>query len=220
MRSLLFICIIFFIPLFVFGDTNSDTFCIARLKYNGGGDWYNDPSMIPNMHDFLKANTTIDTGVDEARISIMDEELFSHPFIFLTGHGRIFFTQNEAERLRLYLTHGGFLYADDDYGMDSYFRKEMNKVFPDKKLVEIPFSHDIFHNHFVFDNGLPKIHEHDEGSPKAFGYFHEGRLVVFYSFNTNISDGWADKDVHNDPPDVREKAFRMGTNIIIYALTQ
>jgi len=151
-------------------------------------------------------------------VSPGDDQLYSCPLLFLTGHGRIFFSQSEAERLRSYLTNGGFLYADDDYGMDEHFRREMKKVFPDKEMVELPFSHPIYHVLYDFPNGLPKIHEHDGGPPKGFGYFHDGRLVVFYSFNTNISDGWADADVHGDPPNVREAALKMGANIVLHAL--
>lgn len=201
------------------GANTPGKFTIARLKYGGGGDWYNDPSCIPNMLDFLKKQVKIEAAIDEVRISINDEDFFSYPFIFITGHGRISFTDREVERLRVYLTQGGFLFADDDYGMDKHFRREMKKVFPDKEIVEIPFSHDIFHIQYDLTSGLPKIHEHDGGPPKGYGYFHEGRLVVFYAFNTNISDGWADPDVHGDPADKREQAFKMGTNIIVYALT-
>ncbi len=193
-------------------------FTIARLKYSGGGDWYNDPSVIPNMLGYLKKNTNIDVAKDEVRVGIMDENLFSYPFIYMTGHGRISFSSREAERLRNYLTHGGFLYADDDYGMDKHFRREMSKVFPNKKLVELPFEHKIYHIQYDFPRGLPKIHEHDGGPPHGYGYFHNGRLVVFYTYDTNISDGWADPQVHNDPPEKREQAFKMGTNIIVYAL--
>ncbi len=199
--------------------SNTNHFTIGRLRYSGGGDWYNNPSCIPNLLDFISNNANIQTADDEVRVSIMDEHLFSIPVLFMTGHGRVSFAPKEAERLRVYLTNGGFLYADDDYGMDEHFRREMKKVFPDKQLVEIPFSHEIFHNHFDFPNGLPKIHKHDEKSPQAFGYFHNGRLVVFYTIETNISDGWADPDVHGDPPDVREQALKMGLNIIKYALT-
>ena len=196
----------------------SAPFQIARLKYSGGGDWYNNPSILPNMHDFLRTRTNMEVARDEVRVEIGDESFFSYPFVFLTGHGRISFSQNEVERLRLYLTNGGFLYVDDDYGLDKFFRAEMKKVFPNKKLIEIPDSHAIYHLNYEFSNGLPKIHEHDGGPPKGFGYFHEGRLVVFYSFNTNISDGWADPEVHGDPPAKREAAFKMGTNIILHAL--
>lgn len=194
-------------------------FTIARLKYQGGGDWYNDPSIVPNLLNFLKQETTILTADVENKVEIMDQEFFSYPVIFMTGHGKITFSDEEADRLRKYLLNGGFLYADDDYGMDKYFRAMMKKVFPDKNLVELPFNHPIYHCHFKFDNGVPKIHEHDGGAPQAFGIFHEGRMMVYYTFNTNISDGWADADVHKDPEEVRLKALRMGVNIIVYALT-
>lgn len=194
-------------------------FVLARLKYQGGGDWYNDPSIIPNLLKFMADNTNIVVGNSQAIVEIMDEELFSYPIIFMTGHGRINFSKKEAERLRLYLTSGGFLYADDDYGMDDSFRKEIKKVFPEQELPEIPFSHEIFHSHFDFINGSPKTHEHDGGPPMSYGIFYEGRMVVFYTFNTNISDGWADEQIHNDPPEVRRSAFEMGTNIIVYALS-
>lgn len=193
-------------------------FTIARLKYAGGGDWYNDPSCIPNLLAFIKQHANINVAKDEVQVSIMDEDFFSYPILFMTGHGRVAFTAKEVERLRTYLTHGGFLYADDDYGMDEHFKREMRKVFPDKELVEIPFSHGIFHNQFEFPNGMPKIHEHDGGPPVGLGYFHNGRLVVFYSLATNISDGWADPSVHGDTPNIREMALKMGMNIIVFAL--
>jgi len=191
---------------------------IARVKYHGGGDWYNDPSGIPNLLEFVRQNTTIHTGADDRHVELLDDELFSYPIIFLTGHGKISFSNEEARQLRLYLTSGGFLYADDDYGMDKSFREEMKKVFPDKQFVELPFSHPVFHSHFEFPSGIPKTHEHDGGAGKTFGIFHEGRLTVLYTWNTNISDGWADPDVHNDPPEVRRQALQMGTNIVVYAL--
>lgn len=193
-------------------------FRIARLKYAGGGDWYNDPSCIPNLHKFLRENINLHTADDEAQLSLLDEELFAHPVLFMTGHGNMSFPDREIVQLRKYLTSGGFLYADDDYGMDEHFKREMIKVFPNKELVEIPFDHLIYNIQYKFNNGLPKIHEHDGGAPKGYGYFHEGRLVVFYSANTNISDGWADPDVHKDPPETREQALKMGTNIVLHAL--
>lgn len=193
---------------------------IARVKYRGGGDWYNDPSIIPNLLAFLRQHTSIRTATEERHVELLNEELFSYPIIFLTGHGQIHFSAEEARQLRLYLASGGFLYADDDYGMDKSFREEIRKVFPEKQVVELPFAHPVFHCHFNFPNGIPKIHEHDGGAGKTFGIFHEGRLVVLYTWNTNISDGWADAEVHNDPPEIREQALRMGTNIVVYALTQ
>jgi hypothetical protein len=192
---------------------------IARLKYAGGGDWYNDPSIIPNLCAELNSRTTVNASSDQAVVAISDEELFRYPFLFMTGHGGVTFLGEEVPRLREYLDNGGFLYADDDYGMDEYFRKEMKKVFPDKELVEIPFSHEIYHMLYDFPNGLPKIHKHDEKPPKGYGIFDQGRMVVFYTYETNISDGWADPDVHKDPPEKREAAFQMGTNIVLYALT-
>jgi hypothetical protein len=215
--ALLLVCAAL-VPFARSAETASE-FTIARLKYGGGGDWYNDPSIIPNMLGFLRAHAALATSKDEARVALMDEELFSYPFLFMTGHGRIFFTQQEAARLRTYLTNGGFLFADDDYGMDEHFRREIKKVFPDKELIEVPFSHPLFQAPFAFPKGLPKIHEHDGGPPQGFACFHEGRMVLFYAFNTNISDGWADPDVHHDPAEVREQALRMGMNIIVYALT-
>ncbi len=221
-RSVLALCMLLLFSELVAAQTQeaSAKLTIARLKYSGGGDWYNDPSIIPNLQRFLREQTSVPTGKDEARISLLDDELFSYPILFITGHGRIFFTEREADRLRRYLISGGFLLADDDYGMDESFRREMAKVFPDKEMVEVPFSHPIFHCRFDFPQGPPKIHEHDGGPPKGYAYFHEGRMVVFYSFNTNISDGWADSEVHGDPPEVREQALRMGANIVIFALTQ
>ncbi len=196
----------------------SSEFVLARLKYSGGGDWYNDPSTIPNLLDFMAKNTNVDVGEDERIVEILDEALFSYPMIFMTGHGRVAFSKMETQRLRRYLTSGGFLYADDDYGMDESFRQEIRKVLPDAELVEIPFSHDIFRSHYNFPNGAPKIHEHDGGPPKSYGIFVDGRMVVFYTFNTNISDGWADENVHDDPPEVRQRALEMGTNIVVYTL--
>ncbi len=216
----IFIGVIFFSGISQAQTQKVDSrFTIARLKYSGGGDWYNDPSAIPNLQNFIQSQANIVCAADEVKVEVTDQELFSYPVLFMTGHGKITITNNEASRLNEYLTHGGFLYADDDYGMDKYFRAMMKKVFPTKKIVEIPFDHPIYKSHFIFNNGLPKIHEHDGGPPRGYGIFHEGRLVVFYSFNTNISDGWADPEVHNDPESVRIEALKMGTNIIVYSLT-
>ena len=198
----------------------SSSFKIVRLKYSGGGDWYNDPKEEINMMDYLKKNTTID--VDEPKFYIVDiasDDIYNYPFIFMTGHGNISFSDAEAKRLRSYLERGGFLYADDDYGMDESFRREMKKVFPDQQMQELPFNHKIYSCHYVFPNGLPKTHEHDGKPAQGFGYFINGRLCVYYTYETNISDGWDDPDEHGDPPDKREESFKMGTNIIVYALS-
>ena len=194
-------------------------FTIARLKYSGGGDWYSDPSSLPNLLRFIKKHTNMAVAEEEARVSINDKELFFYPYLYITGHGNISFSDEVAQRLRQYLEHGGFLHADDNYGMDPSFRREMKKVFPDKEMIELPFSHGIYHSHFDFPNGLPKIHEHDGGPPHGYGLFHEGRLVVFYSFNTDLGDGWEDGTVHNDPEEKRIAALKMGTNIVVWAMT-
>ncbi len=200
-------------------SAEASEFAIARLKYGGGGDWYNDPSSLTNLLAFLRAHSSLTTAKEEVHVSLMDDKLFAYPFLFMTGHGRISFTPQEAVRLRTYLTSGGFLFADDDYGMDEHFRREIAKVMPDHELLEVPFSHPIFRSPFSFPEGLPKTHEHDGGVPQGFAIFHEGRMVVFYAYNCNISDGWTDPEVHHDPPEVREQALRMGMNIIVYALT-
>ncbi len=193
---------------------------IARLKYSGGGDWFNDPSAEVNMIEYLKKNTLIDVSDPKfIAVDISTNDIFNFPILILTGHGNINFSPEEAARLRKYCESGGFLFADDDYGMDESFRREIKKVFPDRNLIELPFNHPIYNSHYNFPNGLPKIHEHDQKPPQGFGiYSLEGRLCVFYTYETNITDGWADTKEHQDPPEKREEAFKMGTNIIVYAL--
>ncbi|MCL6465462.1 MAG: DUF4159 domain-containing protein [candidate division WOR-3 bacterium] len=194
--------------------TLSGQFQIARLKYGGGGDWYNDPELIPNLCQEVNRRTSIKMSTDEAQVSLLDEKLYQYPFLFMTGHGNVSFTDDEVVRLRHYLETGGFLYADDDYGMDESFRREMKKVFPNSDLVELPFDHPIYHSFYDFFEGPPKIHEHYEGPPRGYGIFVRGRLVVFYTYNSNVSDGWTDR--YNDPPEKREQALRMGINIIAW----
>lgn len=196
---------------------SAQNFTIARLKYEGGGDWYNDPDIIPNLAQELNKRTNIKTEITENVVSLNDDNLFQYPFLFVTGHGNINLSEEEVKNLREFLTNGGFLYADDDYGMDESFRREMKRAFPDIDLVELPVDHPIYHMIYNFPNGLPKIHEHYEGPPKGLGLFYQDRLVVFYSWNSNISDGWT--DTHNDPQEKREIAFKMGVNIVAYALT-
>lgn len=197
---------------------DAHTFKVAAVKYSGGGDWYQAQTPLPNLLEFVRRNTLVDVAPQPEVVELSSDKLFSHPFLFMSGHGNMVLSDTEAQRLRRYLQNGGFLYVDDDYGMDEYLRREMKKVFPEKEFVEIPFDHEIFRTHYDFPSGLPKIHEHDEKPPQGFGLFHEGRLVVFYSYETNISDGWESPDVHNDPPEKREEALRMGTNILTYAL--
>ncbi|MCB0728779.1 MAG: DUF4159 domain-containing protein [Ignavibacteria bacterium] len=224
MKLFLALFIVLFISSNVFPQSdgtskNSSQFKIARLKYSGGGDWYNDPSAEINMMEYLKKNTTID--VDEPMfysVSVSSDDIFNYPFILITGHGNIEFSSDEVARLRKYCESGGFLYADDDYGMNDSFRREIRKVFPDEELKELPFTHKIYNSQYSFPNGLPKIHEHDQKPAQGFGIYSGGRLCVFYTYETNISDGWADTKEHQDPPEKREEAFKMGTNIIVYSL--
>lgn len=195
-------------------------FRIARLKYAGGGDWYNDPSEEVNLLRFAKEHAGIDADPKYEFTEISSDNFFSYPFIFLTGHGNIVFSDYEARRLRSYLDNGGFLYADDDYGMDKAFRREMKKVYPDAELVELPFSYGLYHCLYDFQNGPPKTHEHDNKPPQGFGIIRSGRLVVYYTYESNPSDGWTDPEVHKDPEEKRQEALRFGTNILVWALTQ
>lgn len=187
---------------------------IARLKYSGGGDWYNDPEIIPNLCAEVNRRTNIRLIPSEAQVSLLDEKLYLYPFLFMTGHGNVSFSDEEVVRLRRYLESGGFLYADDDYGMDESFRREMKKVFPNSDLVELPFDHPIYHQVYDFPSGPPKIHEHYEGPPRGYGIFVKGRMVVFYTYNSNVSDGWTER--YKDPPEKREAAIRMGVNIVAW----
>ena len=197
----------------------SSAFKIARLKYSGGGDWYNDPSAEVNLLKFVRENTNINVEPVYEFVDVNSEQLFTYPFLFITGHGNIVFNENEVRRLRTYLENGGFLYVDDDYGLDKAFRREMKKVFPGQDLAELPFTHGIYHCRFDFPNGPPKTHEHDNKPAQGFGLFHNGRLVVYYTLETNPSDGWADADVHNDPEPKRQEALKFGANIVVWALT-
>lgn len=202
------------------GFAQNSSVKIALLKYNGGGDWYSDPTALPNLIEFCNKNLNTNINPEPSTIEVGSPEIFNFPYVELTGHGNIIFSENEAMNLRNYLEAGGFLHADDNYGMDEYFRREMKKVFPEKELVELPPSHPIFHQKYSFENGIPKIHEHDGKPPKAFGIFIEDRLVCLYTYETDLGDGWEDEDVHNDPQDLREKALKMGANIISFIFNQ
>lgn len=198
----------------------NEGFQIARLKYNGGSDWYNDPSAEVNLLDYLNQTVGVKVKAEYAFVDISRNDIFQYPFLFMTGHGTINFSDEEAKRLRLYLENGGFLYADDDYGLDKSFRKEIKKVFPEKELVELPFNHPIYHVYFDFQFGPPKIHEHDNKPPQGFGIFIDKRLVVYYTYESNPSDGWADPSVHGDSEDKRIEALKFGVNIILYSMLQ
>jgi hypothetical protein len=189
---------------------------IAVLKYNGGGDWYANPTSLTNLIAFCNStiNTTLKTTYNTVEVG--STELYQYPFIHMTGHGNVYFSDEEAENLRTYLTSGGFLHIDDNYGMDIYIRKELHKVFPNQELTELPTTHPIFNSAYLFPKGLPKIHEHDNKRPQAFGFFHEGRLICLYTTEADLGDGWENSEIHNDPEDVRKKALQMGANIIKY----
>jgi len=197
----------------------SSALTLARIKYSGGGDWYNDPSAEVNLLKFVGENTGVEVDPRYEFVEIGSEKFFSYPLAFLTGHGNMVFNETEVRRLRTYLENGGFLYVDDDYGLDKVFRREIRKVFPDQELVELPFTYGLYHCRFNFSNGPPKIHEHDGKPAQGFGIFHRGRLVVYYTYETNPSDGWADPEIHNDPEAKRLEALKFGTNIVVWALT-
>ena len=202
------------------GQTQPPLFTIARLQYNGGGDWYSDPSSLPNLLRFINEHTQIDAAGEEARVKIMDEELYSYPYLYMTGHGNIAFSSEETTRLRHYLESGGFLHADDNYGLDQSFRREMRKVFPNAEWVELPPDHPLFHCHFNLPEGLPKVHEHDGKRPQALGLFIAKRLTVLYTYEADLGDGWEDPHVHNDPDSKRLAALKMGANIAVWALSR
>ncbi len=194
-------------------------FEIARVKYGGGGDWYSDPQSLKELLAFVRTHTAIDVSPREKVVELTSDDLFSVPYVYLTGHGNVRFSEDEVLRLRRYLDGGGFLHIDDNYGLDPAIRREMRKVFPDRNFVELPFDHAIFHTRFDFPNGLPKIHEHDGKSAQGFGLWSDsGRLMVFYSYESDLGDGWEPESVHNDPPEKRLAALQMGTNILAYAM--
>ncbi len=189
---------------------------IAILKYNGGGDWYANPTALPNLIQFCNQNIGTQLNSKPQTVEVGSTSIFQYPFLHMTGHGNVFFSQEDADNLRTYLLSGGFLHIDDNYGMEPYLKKELIKVFPDKELEELGSDHPIFSQKYTFPEGLPKIHEHDGKRPQAFGMFHEGRLILLFTFESDLSDGWEDPAVHNDPEEVRIKALQMGANIVQY----
>jgi hypothetical protein len=196
------------------------TFKIGKLKYGGGGDWYSNPSSLPNLLKYIRQNTRANVCTDEEIVEAAAPQLFQYPMVYMTGHGNVVFTDEEINNLRTYLLGGGFLLADDNYGMQQYIRREMKKVFPESELREIGPGHPIYGAHFQFPNGLPKIHQHDGKPAQAFGIVVEGRLVCLITYECDLGDGWEDRDVHNDPETVRQKALQMGANIVLYVLQQ
>jgi hypothetical protein len=192
---------------------------IGKLKYRGGGDWYANPSSLSNLIRFCNQELKTRIEPEEAIVEVGSKEIFQCPFLYMTGHGNVVFSREEAENLRQYLASGGFLHIDDNYGMDKFIRNEMKKVFPELEWIELPFGHPIYNQKFKFQGGLPKIHEHDGKPAQGFGLIYKGRLVCFYSYECDLGDGWEDPEVHKDPQDVRLKALRMGANLIMYAFS-
>jgi len=192
---------------------------IAKLKYNGGGDWYANKTALPNLIRFCNKELNLLLEAEEDAVEVGSQELFNYPYVYMTGHGNVVFTTEEASNLRNYLIAGGFLHIDDNYGLDKFVRIELKKVFPELELIELPFDHPIYHQKFDFAKGLPKIHEHDGKPAQGFGLIYEGRLVAFYSFECDLGNGWEDQRIHNDPAERREQALRMGANIISYCFT-
>lgn len=198
----------------------ADELTIAQVQYDGGGDWYANPSSLPNLLAFVAERADLPVERAPARVRLTSASLRSYPYLYLTGHGNIRLSEAEVAALRTYLEAGGFLHADDNYGLDESFRREIRRVFPDVELVDVPVDHAIYNIFYSFPDGLPKIHEHDGKPPQGLGIFHEGRLVVYYSYESDLGDGWEDADVHGNPESVRERALRMGLNLFLYSLTQ
>nr|WP_258543811.1 DUF4159 domain-containing protein [Parvicella tangerina] len=192
------------------------TYQFAVLKYNGGGDWYANPTSVPNLVKFCNQQLSMKIDEEVPFVDVGSVELFNYPLVHMTGHGNVVFNNQEAENLRAYLVSGGFLHISDNYGMDKFVRAEMKKVFPGLEFIELPFNHPIYHQDFEFNKGLPKIHEHDNKAPQGFGLIYEGRLVCFYDYECDLGDGWEDPDVHNDSDEARTKALQMGANMVQY----
>lgn len=197
---------------------NQGAYQLAVLKYNGGGDYYANPTALPNLIKFCNKELNTNISKEVPYVEVGSKDIFRYPFIHMTGHGNVVFSRSDIENLRSYLLAGGFLHIDDNYGMNEFIRVELKKVFPDKQLVELPSNHPIFNQKYSF-NGLPKVHEHDGKRPQAFGIIEDGRLICLYTYETDLSDGWEDPQVHNDPADKRISALKMGANILIYAFT-
>ena len=217
-----FLILLSLLVFFSFGS-NAQTqgkfsFKIAKLKYQGGGDWYANPSSLPNLLEFIRQNSTIPVAPSEDIVEPGSSQIFQYPYVYMTGHGNVVFSEPEAKNLRNYLVSGGFLHIDDNYGMDKFVRREIKKIFPETELVDLPYSHPIYHQQFVFEKGLPKVHEHDGKPPEGLGIIYQGRLVLYYSFECDLGDGWEDPDVHHDPEMVRQSALKMGLNLVMYAI--
>lgn len=215
--------LLFFIVLFLphsFASAQSEGLPVAKLKYNGGGDWYANKTALPNLIRYCNQQLNMNLASQNAVVEVGSPEMFSYPYVYMTGHGNVVFSEKEAENLRSYLLSGGFLHIDDNYGLDQFIRLEMKKVFPELDFIELPANHPIYHQKFAFPQGLPKIHEHDSKPAQGFGLLYEGRLVCFYSYESDLGNGWEDQSIHNDPEAVRQQALKMGANILSFAFTQ
>jgi hypothetical protein len=217
-KSIIFsIAVVFFTTLCGFHPVGGPSLKLGLLKYGGGGDWYANPTSLPNLALFCNKFLNTNFDPDYATVEVGSLELFSYPFVHMTGHGNVVFSSQEASNLRSYLTSGGFLHIDDNYGMDPFIRPAMKKVFPELEFVELPFNHPVYKQKYEFPGGLPKIHEHDKKPPKGYGLIWKGRLVCFYSYETDLGDGWEDPEVHKNTEETRAKALRMGANLVQYA---
>ena len=220
MKNFLFTAILIISNFLSSENVPPGAFSITRIHYGGGGDWYSDPSSLPNLLEYLGDHTNVIVNLLEKRAKIGDDIFSGSSYLYLTGHGNIKFNDEESQILRDHLLSGAFLHADDNYGMDKSFRREMKNVFPEKDWVELPLDHPVFNIYYDFPNGLPKVHEHENNRPQALGLFNEGNLMVLYTFESDLGDGWEAPKVHNDPEDIRQSALEMGTNIILYALSR
>ena len=209
--------ILFILVLSLFAVNEPPTLKLGLLKYNGSGDWYSNPTALPNLAQFCNKNMGTNFDPNYGTVEVGSLDIFNYPFLHLTGHGNVVFSDREAANLRQYLMGGGFLHIDDNYGMDPYIRPAMKKVFPELELVELPFEHEIYKQKYNFTNGLPKIHAHDGKAPRGYGLIWKGRLICFYSVECDLGDGWENQEVHNDPPENRLKALQMGANLVKYA---
>jgi hypothetical protein len=209
--------ILFILVLSLFAVNEPPTLKLGQLKYNGGGDWYSNPTALPNLAQFCNKNMGTNFDPNYGTVEVGSLDIFNYPFLHLTGHGNVVFSDREAANLRQYLMGGGFLHIDDNYGMDPYIRPAMKKVFPELEFAELPFEHEIYKQKYNFPNGLPKIHAHDGKAPRGYGLIWKGRLICFYSVECDLGDGWENQEVHNDPPENRLKAMQMGANLVKYA---
>ncbi len=218
MRLLSFICLL--IWLLTFSGTNEFSYKIAKVKYKGGGDWYANKTALPNLAKFCNANIKTTISQEDANVEVGSPEIFNYPWVYLTGHGNVVFTDAEAQNLKKYLMAGGFLHIDDNYGLKPFIVPQMKKVFPELDFIELPFTHPIYHQTYNFSKGLPKIHQHDGKPAQGFGLVYQGRLVCFFTYECDLGNGWEDQSIYNDPEEKRLEALKMGANIVKYAFNR